>query len=207
MKRWILILLTLVLLPVSALATDIEIPQINPETAGIAARPIASADEAIAYAKALWASGYLDENTDGMLWRAEMLDGAYVITARTDANGIADLAAHFGADGVVTYLYNGIGRSEFCSTSAYDGTDEKALAAYLLAFADALQPGVSARIQGPEALPDAIAYADRVLVRFNGPIEDGGGEVAIFTIEISPRIRVVDYIVMVPLQPSENSVG
>ena len=207
LKRFFIFLLALALLPAAALAADMDIPQIDPAAAGIAARPIANADEAIAYAKALWASAYLDTDTAGMAWRADVRDGEYQVTARTDTNSIADLAAYFGADGVVTYLYNGIGRSEACSSAAYDGAGETALAAYLLDFADALNPGSSAQIRDLEALPDAIAYPDRMLIHFNGPVIGGGGAVAMFTVALSPRVHVVDYLVMVPLPPSDNSVG
>jgi hypothetical protein len=207
MKRFLIVLLALALLPVAAFAADIEIPQLDPAGAGIAARPIASEDDAIAYAKALWASDYLYENTEGMLWRAQANDGVYEVTARTDANGIADLAAQFGADGVVTYLFNGVSRSDFCYLSVYDGTDEAALAAYLLNFTDALNPGASAMIEELQALPEAIAYDDRVLLCFNAPIIGGDGAIVEFKVEITTRVRVVDYIVFVPLQPSPNSLG
>ena len=47
MKRWLPLLLALALLPAAALAADMDIPQIDPAAAGIAARPIANADEAL----------------------------------------------------------------------------------------------------------------------------------------------------------------
>ena len=207
MKRFLILLLALALLPVSALAADVEIPQIDPAAAGIAARPIASQDDAIAYAKALWASDYLYENTEGMLWLADLNDGVYEVTARTDANGIADLVAEFGADGSVTHLFNGISRSDPSRSGTYDEIDEAALIAYLFAFKDALNPGAAAALERPKRSPKAIVFSDRILLHFEAPIADGNGTVAFFAVEVLPQVRILDYRVFIPLAPSENSRG
>jgi hypothetical protein len=207
MKRWVPLLLALVLLPFSAFAVDIEIPQIDPAAAGIAARSITSEDDAIAYAQTLWASNYLYENTDGMIWRADLNDGVYTVTAGTHFDGIDELTVQFGSDGIVTYLYNGISRSDFCRSGTYDGTDEAALAAYLLNFTDALNPGAGAALENLKAVPEAIVYSDRMILHFNTPITGGDGVIAMFNVEISPRVRVVDYNVFVPLAPADNSRG
>ena len=207
MKRFLILLLLLAVLPAFALAADIEIPQIDPSAAGIAARPIASEDDAVAYAQALWASDYLYENTDGMIWLADLNDGVYTVTARTYFDGSDELTAIFGADGSVVHLYNGISRSDPCRSGVFNGTGEAALIAYLLDFTDALNPGAAAALESPKRSPIAIVYSDRMLIHFEAPITGDDGTVAFFTVEVSPRVRILDYYVFVPLAPAENSRG
>ena len=209
MKRWIPVLLALALLPVFALAADAEIPQLDPSGAGIEARAIGSESDAIAYAKALWESDYLLEDTNGLTWAVEENDGVYFVTAGDEMNR---LAVHFGGDGVVTYLYNGLSHfSDARISPDAQINDPDALCMYLLDFVDALSPGTSDRIEAFHPQEDVSYWQDRTFATFAGYIfsMDGkdGDTYSLFTVEVSPRVRVVNYAVGIPLSVLDSGVG
>ena len=205
MKRWIPILLALVLLPVSALAADVEIPQIDPAGAGIEARAIPSEDDAIAYAKALWASDYLHEDTNGLTWAVEENDGVYFVTAGDEKN---QLAVHFGGDGIVTYLYNGISHfSDARISPDMQMSDPDTLCMYLLDFVDALSPGMSDRIEAfrPQ---EVSCWQDHTFAALAGYIfSEDGDTYSLFTMEVSPQVRVVNYSVGIPMSVVDSGIG
>lgn len=209
MKRCLSVLLALLLLSAASLAAAYDIPQIDPAGAGLAARPITSGDDAVAYAQALWASDYLLEAADGLTWTADLRDGVYTVTARTNSNPGAEVTAIFGADGAVMQLYNSLTRFDAatCDLSAYDGTGEAELTAYLLDFLNALRPGASAGIQSIRPWPELLTYPDLTVVTFTGTRNDKDGTEIKISVEVSPRVRILDYYVFVPLAPAPNSVG
>ena len=209
MKRWLPLLLALALLPAAALAADMDIPQIDPAAAGIAARPIAGADEAIAYAKALWGSDYLLEDTKNLTWAVEENNGVYFVTAGDELN---QLAAHFGADGIVAYLHNENSRfSDARITKGAQISDPDAVCAYLLNFVDALSPGAADRLEAFSPNEEVSFWQDRTYATFTGYCfsEDGkeGNTYSLFTVEVSPQVRVVDYAVGIPMSVLDKGVG
>lgn len=186
-----------------------EIPDIDPSEANIQARAIQSQEDALAYAQVLWASAYLHQDTDGLVWSVEENKGVYYVTAGEEAS---QLSVHFGSDGIVNYLYNGMSGFSDARLAQENRFDEhqEALADYLLSFVDALQPGDADGIEAFHG-QEETAYADSRYVTLLGYTFGGDGEkddtYSIFVIEILPELRVVNYATGIPLSTLNSGVG
>ncbi len=185
-----------------------EILKINPSGAGIEARQITSEEEAIAYAKVLWQSEYLAEDIAGLDWGVEEIDGVYYVTA---SNEDFALIAHFGGDGVVSYLHNGLSRYDYASPTQEDVEDQKQeITQYLLNFVDALRPGDSDRIEAFH-FESETAYTDQFYVTFIGYTyaqnETQIDTYSLFVVQISPVVRVVNYAIGIPQSTLYSGVG
>jgi hypothetical protein len=190
-------------------AASPAVPHIDPAGANIQAHTITSQEDAVAYAQALWASGYLKQDTAGLDFSVVENNGVYFVTAGEDAN---QLSIHFGGDGVVTYLYNGV--SHFSDARLYTDHQyedcKEALAEYLLSFVDALNPGNSDTIEAFHG-QEETAYGDSRFVTFLGYTYGGDGEeddsYSLFVVEVFPEVRVVNYAVGIPMSTLYSGVG
>ena len=193
----------------SEYAVSPAIPRIDPAGANIQAHTIASQEDAIAYAQALWASEYLKQDTAGQTWSVVENNGVYYVTA---GEGASQLSAHFGGDGIVTYLYNGVSsfsNARLTRDNRY-GEQKEALADYLLSFVDALSPEASNTIEAFHDQEDT-AYGDSRFVAFLGYTYGGDGEeddsYSLFVVEVFPELRVVNYAVGIPMSTLHSGIG
>lgn len=187
-------------------AKAVSLPQV--EASEIQAHEITSQADAIDYAKTLWQSEYLAQDIAGLTWSVEENDGEYYVTAGEETS---KLIAHFGTDGVVTYLYNGpsgCDNARITDTTCEDQQDD--LAMYLLGFVDALNAGDSDKIEAFQ-LGEQTALDDCSYVTFLGftysPEPDGVDTYSLFTIQLAPVVRVVNYSTGIPQSVIGGGVG
>jgi|GEM_PF-6877156 len=202
MKRLYILLSALLVLLVFGFAAIYTVPQTTPPAEDIAPRPLSSEADAIACAKALWQSGYLLENLDGLAWYAYVENGNYYVTASGDEG---ELYSHFSHEGVVSYLYNGLSRfDETPLTEAPCEPRQDDLTQYLLAFIEALHPGGTGRIKGFEKQLEAVTYPDRIFNVLKA-YDDNNGKAdtyTLFVVQVSPQLRVVSYSAGIPVNGS-----
>ncbi len=188
MKRLYILISALFILLFSGLAAVYKVPPSQPQDTGPEARPITTAQEAIDYAKALWQSEYLLQDTEALSWYAQREDDRFYVTA-----GIGDsqLYLHLDGDGGVPYLYNGL--AQFDDTPIMQGTLEPRqdeVTQFLLDFLDVFRPGASARISSFASQREEITSHGctfDVLMGYNQDSET----YTFFVVQVAPRMRVV----------------
>lgn len=203
MKRLYILLSVLVVLLFTGFAATYSVPQpqAEPQEETIASRPLSSEEDAIAYAKALWQSDYLLENTNGLAWYAQAENGMYYVTA---GGNQGQLYANISNSGNVTYLYNGL--AYFDSIPLTGGISEPRqdeLTQYLRDFTDALQPGASTHIRSFAARRGTVTDRDNTFGLFMGYADGAQNSEAdtytLFVVQVAPRLRVVNYSVGLPV--------
>lgn len=120
MKKLLALLMLFMLLCSSGYAQELpDIPEITP----VSMRPVASSEDAIAYAKELWQYDFIAGYREGLNWRADWIGGLYEIYADDAETGERALSLAVSPDGQIVYLLNaesGARRALTTGTGVYE---------------------------------------------------------------------------------------
>ncbi len=174
--------------------TDLDGALSVPAAAQTAVRAVENETMALQYAQELWKGDSLKEDAGSAQWSvADDASGGYEVTASWP-DGATNIL-RFDGDGRVRYVYNGRsglnGPSYMAAEKNYDDTTVENMAMYLLAFVEAVDPGMGNNIEAMHY--NGPSFIDgQYVVDFTGDNIADGRDV-LFRLQTEPQLRVVFY--------------